>query len=54
MHTGSDPGVFAVVSIDFETNNGRIILINANIDTDKNQKLIQDLKEMSENLEITR
>ncbi|MCP1994326.1 serine hydrolase [Flavobacterium sp. HSC-61S13] len=50
-HTGSDPGVFAVISIDLKTNIGRIVLINANIDTDKNQKLLKDLKEISENLE---
>lgn len=51
MHTGSDPGVFAVISIDLETNMGRIILINANIDTDNNENLIKDLKEISENIE---
>ncbi|PRD47734.1 hypothetical protein C5745_07385 [Sphingobacterium haloxyli] len=50
-HTGSDPGFFAVISIDLKTNIGRIVLINANIDTHDNQKLIKDLRLISENLE---
>lgn len=46
-HNGSDAGVFAVVSIDVEHNIGRILLINANIDTDNNIKLINSIKEIS-------
>lgn len=50
-HTGSDPGVFAVVSIDLKKNIGRVLLINANIDTEENQPLIKSLQEISDALE---
>lgn len=50
-HTGSDPGVFAVISIDLKSNIGRIVLINANIDTENNQKMLNDLQKISNILE---
>lgn len=50
-HTGSDPGVFTVVSIDLKKNIGRVLLINANIDTDDNQNLMKSLQKISDALE---
>jgi len=50
-HNGSDPGVFAIVSIDFNNNIGRILLINANVETDNNVKLINSIKEIADVLE---
>lgn len=51
-HTGSDPGVFAVISIDQKTNIGRIVIINANVETENNQKILEDLKAIAETLEL--
>ncbi len=51
-HTGSDPGVFAVISIDLQKSIGRIVLINTNIDTDDNKKLINDLRLISAQLDV--
>lgn len=50
-HTGSDPGVYAVISIDFATKIGRIILANGNIDIDNNEAILKSLKKISEVLD---
>lgn len=47
IHTGSDPGVFAVLSIDLKTSTIRIVLINTIKDTVNNEKIIEDLREVS-------
>lgn len=51
IHTGSDPGVFAVISLDLENGIGRIIVINTGVDSDDNQKLVNGLQAMSAALE---
>jgi CubicO group peptidase (beta-lactamase class C family) len=45
-HTGSDPGLFAAVSIDLETMTARAILVNANIENGKNKKTVQAIQEI--------
>ncbi|WP_300670684.1 serine hydrolase domain-containing protein [Soonwooa sp.] len=46
-HTGSDPGVYTVISIDLKSNIGRIILLNTNIDTENNKEILENLKKIA-------
>lgn len=50
-HTGSDPGVYTVISLDFKTKTGRIVLINANIDTEDNEEIVSHLRDIANALE---
>jgi CubicO group peptidase (beta-lactamase class C family) len=45
-HTGSDPGVFAAISIDLEKKIGRILLTNTSIDSQNNEKTVSSIKEI--------
>lgn len=44
MHTGSDPGLAAFLTIDPKTNIARILLFNTAVDGQNNDKTIENLK----------
>ncbi|MFD2968596.1 serine hydrolase domain-containing protein [Sphingobacterium bambusae] len=51
IHTGSDPCVFAVISLDLENGIGRIVVINTGVDSDDNEKLVNGVQAISAALE---
>ncbi len=45
-HTGSDPGIYTTVSVDFESGIGRVILINTNIDIVQNKTFTKSIRKI--------
>lgn len=45
-HTGSDPGLFAAISIDLEKQIGRVLITNTSIDSQNNEKTVASIKEI--------